>query len=175
MVTEACSCYCQELWPAYNDAISARDYPVIQGIVLLFQLPLWIVNLMVDVTYTLVDPGSAIEYLRIKHEAPLPPALVIAPQLPDLLLPVAIRRGVFGFCLRIIRTVAIGGALLLCLVLVGIFAPWLGTVEPTRVAPRQAYTLAFRRLLVRHRPAGSLHLFTACCYGGAVSLTWACR
>ncbi len=45
----------------------------------------------------------------------MPPGLVIAPQLPDLLLPVAIRRGVLGF-LRNHPTVAIGGALLLCLV-----------------------------------------------------------
>jgi hypothetical protein len=66
--------------------------------------------------------------------APVPPGLVIAPQLPDLLLPVAIRRGVLGF-LRNHPTVAIGGALLLCLVLVGIFAPWLGTVDPTALAP----------------------------------------
>ena len=66
--------------------------------------------------------------------APLPPGLVIAPQLPDLLLPVKIRRGVLGF-LRNHPTVAIGGALLLCLVLVAIFAPYLGTVDPTALAP----------------------------------------
>ena len=66
--------------------------------------------------------------------APVPPGLVIAPHLPDLLLPVAIRRGVLGF-LRNHPTVAIGGALLLCLVLVGIFAPYLGTVDPTALAP----------------------------------------
>ena len=65
---------------------------------------------------------------------PVPPGLVIAPQLPDLLLPVAIRRGVLGF-LRDHPTVAIGGALLLCLVLIAIFAPWLGTVDPTALAP----------------------------------------
>src|SRR6476620_4813120 len=64
----------------------------------------------------------------------VPPGLVIAPQLPDLLAPVVIRRGVFGF-LRGHPTVAIGGALLLCLVMIGIFAPWLGTVDPTALAP----------------------------------------
>lgn len=65
---------------------------------------------------------------------PVPPGLVIAQQLPDLLLPVKIRRGLSGF-LRNNPTVAIGGALLLCLVLVGIFAPYLGTVDPTALAP----------------------------------------
>ncbi|HXB78961.1 MAG TPA: ABC transporter permease [Bradyrhizobium sp.] len=66
--------------------------------------------------------------------APVPPGLVVAPQLPDLLLPVKVHRGVFGF-LRNNPTVAIGGLLLLGLVFIGIFAPYLGTVDPTALAP----------------------------------------
>jgi peptide/nickel transport system permease protein len=66
------------------------------------------------------------------HSAP--PGLVIAQPLPDLLLPVKVRRGVTGF-LRNHPTVAIGGALLLLLVLIGVFAPYLGTVDPTAIAP----------------------------------------
>ena len=50
------------------------------------------------------------------------------------MLPVKVRRGVIGF-LRNNPTVAIGGALLLALVLIGIFAPYLGTVDPTALAP----------------------------------------
>jgi peptide/nickel transport system permease protein len=38
------------------DAILRRDYPVIQGIVLLFSFLYVLVNLVVDVIYTLVDP-----------------------------------------------------------------------------------------------------------------------
>src|SRR3981081_4499217 len=38
------------------DAILRRDYPVIQGIVLLFSFLYVLVNLMVALTYTLVDP-----------------------------------------------------------------------------------------------------------------------
>jgi peptide/nickel transport system permease protein len=38
------------------DAILRRDYPVIQGIVLLFSFLYVLVNLMVDITYTIVDP-----------------------------------------------------------------------------------------------------------------------
>jgi len=64
----------------------------------------------------------------------IPPGLAIAQPLPDLLAPVKIRRGVVGF-LRNNPTVAIGAALLLCLVLIGIFAPYLGTVDPTALAP----------------------------------------
>ncbi|OAF10634.1 peptide ABC transporter permease [Bradyrhizobium centrolobii] len=65
---------------------------------------------------------------------PLPAGLVIAPQLPELLQPVRIRRGIIGF-LRGHPTVAIGGALLIVLILIGIFAPYLGTVDPTALAP----------------------------------------
>jgi len=50
------------------------------------------------------------------------------------LLPVKVHRGVFGF-LRNNPTVAIGGLLLLGLVLIAIFAPYLGTVDPTALAP----------------------------------------
>jgi peptide/nickel transport system permease protein len=38
------------------DAIVRRDYPVIQGVVLLFSLVYVLVNLAVDVLYTLLDP-----------------------------------------------------------------------------------------------------------------------
>jgi peptide/nickel transport system permease protein len=65
---------------------------------------------------------------------PLPPGLVIAPQMQDLMAPPKIRHGVLGF-LRNNPTVAIGGTLLLLLVLMGIFAPYLGTVDPTALAP----------------------------------------
>jgi peptide/nickel transport system permease protein len=65
---------------------------------------------------------------------PLPPGLAVAPQLPELLRQIRVRRGILGF-MRGHPTVAIGGALLLCLVLIGIFAPFLGTVDPTALAP----------------------------------------
>jgi len=38
------------------DAILRRDYPLIQGIVLMFSLVYVLVNLAVDVVYTLMDP-----------------------------------------------------------------------------------------------------------------------
>jgi peptide/nickel transport system permease protein len=68
------------------------------------------------------------------NPVPIPPGLAIARQLPDLMLPAKVRRGVLGF-LRNNPTVAIGGALLLILILIGIFAPYLGTVDPTAIAP----------------------------------------
>jgi peptide/nickel transport system permease protein len=64
----------------------------------------------------------------------LPAGFVLAPQLPEILRPVVIRRGFIGL-LRGHPTVAIGGALLLILVLIAIFAPYLGTVDPTALAP----------------------------------------
>jgi peptide/nickel transport system permease protein len=38
------------------DAILRRDYPIIQGVVLLFSAAYVLVNLLVDVSYTLLDP-----------------------------------------------------------------------------------------------------------------------
>jgi peptide/nickel transport system permease protein len=66
--------------------------------------------------------------------ASIPPGLAIAKELPDLMQPVKVRRGLLGF-LRNNPTVAIGATLLLCLVLVGTFAPYLWTVDPTALAP----------------------------------------
>ena len=99
----------------------------------------------------------------------MPPGLVIAPQLPDLLLPVTIRRGVLGF-LRNHPTVAIGGALLLCLVLVGIFAPWLGTVDPTALAPAKRTRLPSADYWFGTDVLGR-DIYSRVLYGARVSLT----
>jgi peptide/nickel transport system permease protein len=99
----------------------------------------------------------------------VPPGLAIAQALPDLMMPVKVRRGVVGF-LRNNPTVAIGGALLVILVLIGIFAPYLGTVDPTAIAPAK-----------RMRPPSELYWFgtdalgrdvySRVLYGTRVSLT----
>jgi peptide/nickel transport system permease protein len=53
------------VWPGLGslalDAISERDYPVIQGFVLYAGVAFVLVNLMVDVAYTVVDPRGAWE------------------------------------------------------------------------------------------------------------------
>ncbi|TCZ57995.1 ABC transporter permease [Roseicella aquatilis] len=54
--------------------------------------------------------------------------------MPDVLPPVKPRKGFIGFVRRH-PTMAIGGALLLLMVLVAIFAPLLGTTDPTALAP----------------------------------------
>ena len=43
------------------NAISRRDYPVIMGTVLVFSVVFVMVNLLVDILYTLIDP-------RIRYE-----------------------------------------------------------------------------------------------------------
>jgi peptide/nickel transport system permease protein len=57
-----------------------------------------------------------------------------APDLPDILPPVKVRHGLLGFVWRY-PAIAIGGALLLAMLFVAVFAPWLGTVDPTALAP----------------------------------------
>jgi peptide/nickel transport system permease protein len=57
-----------------------------------------------------------------------------APTLPDVLPPVRVRTGVAGFVYRY-PTMAIGLVLLALMVFIAVFAPYLGTVDPTALAP----------------------------------------
>jgi peptide/nickel transport system permease protein len=94
--------------------------------------------------------------------------VAVAPDLPDLFPAVKLRRGLFGF-LRRYPTVAVGGALLIAMLVMAVFAPYLGTVDPTALAPA-------RRL----RPPSADHwfgtdmlgrdLYSRVVYGARVSL-----
>ena len=63
-----------------------------------------------------------------------PPGIAAASELPDILPAVKLRGGVVGFVWRH-PAIAIGSALLLAMLLIAVFAPWLGTVDPTALAP----------------------------------------
>ena len=99
----------------------------------------------------------------------IPPGLAIAQQLPDLMLPVKVRRGLLGF-LRNNPTVAIGSALLLCLVLIGIFAPYLWTVDPTALAPAKRLRVPSADFWFGTDAIGR-DLYSRVLYGTRVSLT----
>ena len=58
-----------------------------------------------------------------------------APSLPDLLKPRRQRKGFIGFLLNN-PTIAFGAGLLLVMLFIAVFAPWLGTVDPTELNPR---------------------------------------
>jgi peptide/nickel transport system permease protein len=64
---------------------------------------------------------------------PMPESVAAAPALPDVLPPVRRRRGLIGFLWRH-PTIAIGGTLLLLMMLMAVFAPYLWTVDPTALA-----------------------------------------
>ena len=71
----------------------------------------------------------------MNEQAPHTPAgFAIAPALPDIIPPLRERRGVRGFVWRH-PTLSIGLALLVIMLLIAIFAPWLGTTDPTALAP----------------------------------------
>ncbi|MDX2201920.1 MAG: ABC transporter permease [Hyphomicrobiaceae bacterium] len=61
-------------------------------------------------------------------------AIAAAPELPDILPPVKRRTGVWGFAVRH-PTLAFGLVLLAITVFLAVFAPLLGTVDPTALAP----------------------------------------
>ena len=100
---------------------------------------------------------------------PTPESVAAAPPLADILPPVKRRRGVSGFLLRY-PTTAIGGALLVLMLLMAVLAPYIWTVDPT--------TLATHR---RTREPSSLYwfgtdmlgrdIYSRVVYGARVSLT----
>jgi peptide/nickel transport system permease protein len=57
-----------------------------------------------------------------------------APELPDVMAPIKRRGAILGFCVRH-PTIVIGGGILLIMILIAILAPYLGTVDPTALAP----------------------------------------
>jgi peptide/nickel transport system permease protein len=59
--------------------------------------------------------------------------IAVAPPLPDVLPPVKLRHGFIGLARRH-PTVAIGGGLVLMLMLMALLAPFFGTVDPTALA-----------------------------------------
>ena len=64
----------------------------------------------------------------------MPQAFAQAAEMPDILPPVRVRRGLYGFAWRH-PTMAIGLLLLGIMLVVAIFAPFLGTDDPTALAP----------------------------------------
>ncbi len=64
----------------------------------------------------------------------LPEGHTAAPALPDILPPAKQRGRIGGFVYRN-PTIIIGGALLGIMVFIAIFAPYLGTVDPTAISP----------------------------------------
>ncbi len=79
--------------------------------------------------------------------ATTPSDFVAAPALPDVLPPVKQRGRTMTF-LRRHPTIVIGGILMLIMLGIAIFAPWLGTVDPTALAPAK-----------RTRPPSALYWF----------------
>jgi peptide/nickel transport system permease protein len=65
---------------------------------------------------------------------PIAGAAAAAPDLPDLWPPVKPWHGAWGFARRH-PAIAGGGAIVLTMVAIAIFAPYLGTVDPTALAP----------------------------------------
>jgi peptide/nickel transport system permease protein len=54
--------------------------------------------------------------------------------MPDVLPPIKVRHGLSGFIYRY-PTIAFGSALLIVMLLIAVLAPYLGTVDPTALAP----------------------------------------
>ena len=145
------------------DAILRRDYPVIQGVVLLFSFVYVLVNLLIDLALHPVRPedpvlSTATASVPARRWPRHAAGVAAAAPLPDVLPPVKPRSGFIGF-LRRNPTIAIGGGLLLLMLFVAVFAPLLWTGGPDRARPGAAHARALGAVLVRHRHAGPRRLF----------------
>jgi peptide/nickel transport system permease protein len=88
--------------------------------------------------------------------------------MPDILPDVKPRRGVLGF-LRRYPTIAIGGGLLLVMLSVAIFAPFLWTRDPTALAPGAPHAGASAQWWFGTDMLGR-DVYSRVLYGRAVSL-----
>jgi peptide/nickel transport system permease protein len=99
----------------------------------------------------------------------VPPGIAIAQEMPDLLSVVKPRRGLIGF-LRRHPTVAAGGALLILMLLMAVFAPYLGTVDPTALAPARRTRAPSAEFWFGSDMLGR-DIYSRVIYGARVSLT----
>jgi peptide/nickel transport system permease protein len=99
----------------------------------------------------------------------VPPGIAIAQEMPDLLSMVKPRRGMIGF-LRRHPTVAAGSALLILMLLMAVFAPYLGTVDPTALAPARRTRAPSAEFWFGSDMLGR-DIYSRVIYGARVSLT----
>ncbi|MGA0533922.1 ABC transporter permease [Hansschlegelia sp. KR7-227] len=98
-----------------------------------------------------------------------PPGLAVAAELPDVIPPRRRLTGALGFARRR-PAIAFGGGLLVVMLLIAVFAPWLGTVDPgvlatsKRLRPPSAEAWFGTDMLGRD-------LYSRVVYGARVSLT----
>ena len=108
------------------DAVLARDFPTIQGVILLFSFVYVLINLLVDLSLRVLRPAHPLLTpcaLRPDFEALVGRSATVVAQ------PSAWQR------VRRNCSVRIGGIVLLLLLLIALAAPWLGTVDPSLFDP----------------------------------------
>jgi peptide/nickel transport system permease protein len=99
----------------------------------------------------------------------VPPHIAVAQAMPDLLPAGKPRRGMIGF-LRRHPTVAVGSALLVLLLLMAVFAPYLATIDPTALAPARRTRAPSRDFWFGTDMLGR-DIYSRVIYGARVSLT----
>jgi peptide/nickel transport system permease protein len=99
----------------------------------------------------------------------VPPGTAVAPAMPELFPTLKLRRGIAGF-LRRHPTVAVGGGLLILMLLMAVLAPYLGTADPTALAPARRTRVPSAEHWFGTDMLGR-DLYSRVVYGARVSLT----
>jgi len=98
-----------------------------------------------------------------------PDEFAVAPELPDILPPAQPRRGLLGFARRH-PAITAGGTLILAMLLMAVLAPWLGTVDPTAIAPGRRTRAPSAEFWFGSDMLGR-DIYSRVLYGSRVSLT----
>ncbi len=142
------------------DAVLARDYPVIQAMILLTSLLYVTINLLIDVAYTLLDPRIAdIEDQVLMAIETLPEPIIAMP---------AAARPRFGF-LTSTPIIAVATGCLVLIIIMSILAPWIAPHDPMQLLPAQRLKPSSDQFLLGTDGYGR-DLLSRIIYGGRISL-----
>ena len=125
------------------DAILRRDYPIIQGVILLFSTIYVLVNLAVDLSYRFFDPR--IQYRCLRSHPALPTPARVAGR----------RAGAQQGVIYRHPTAVIGGVVLVLLIVMALLAPYLRNRRPAGDLAGTAPAQAVGDLLVWNRHVGT--------------------
>jgi len=98
----------------------------------------------------------------------VPSGLCIAEEMPDILKPRKPLKGVMGFLIRN-PAITIGGGVLLIMLFIAVFAPWLGTYDPTAISPAHRTRMPSTTNWFGTDALGR-DIYSRCIYGARVSL-----
>ena len=137
------------------NSIFQRDFPVVQGVTLVFAIMVVLVNLLADMSYAALDPRVSFDRERVNSRRPRRRPSPASDRRP---------RSGRGAARRWYRQPALMAGIVILAVVVGmavVFAPLITSYNPIAQNLNAVAARAERAPFARHRPAGPRHLHPA--------------